>query len=96
VYTVYHVLAVWHTLDRPIEIKRKEHMTHLHLGQPDKSKVAGHMERGQCMKFNETHRLVKTEMYMDHLVNAAIQLQLTPTISTEMEVSCLTGPCNPY
>jgi hypothetical protein len=61
------------------EIRRKEHIRQLCFGQPSKSSVAGHfMETRHCMKLNETHRLVRTEGYMDHLVKETIELQLHP------------------
>jgi hypothetical protein len=63
--------------DRSVEIRRKEHMKHLRLGQPDKSTLAGRiMERGHCMKLNEAYRLVRREGYMHHLVKEAIEMQL--------------------
>jgi hypothetical protein len=64
---------------RSTEIRCKEHMRYLRLGQPDKSAVAGHiMEKGHCMKFNKAHRLVRIEWYMDRLVKQATEIQLHP------------------
>jgi hypothetical protein len=61
--------------NRGIEIRRKEHMRHPRLGQPDISAVAEYiLEMGHCMKFSETHRLVRTEGYMDYLVKEAIKI----------------------
>jgi hypothetical protein len=69
---------VGHT-NRTIEARRKEHMRHFRLGQPEKSAVAQHaIETGHMIEFNNTTRLVRTEGYMDRIVKEAIEIQIHP------------------
>jgi hypothetical protein len=64
---------------RTIEARRKEHMRHLKLGQPDKSAVAQHaMETGHRIEFNNTSRPARTKRNMDRIVKEAIKIQVNP------------------
>jgi predicted GIY-YIG superfamily endonuclease len=65
--------------NRTIETRRKEHMQHLRLGQPDKSAVAQQaLETGHKVKFNNTCRLARRKEYMDHIIKEAIEIKLHP------------------
>jgi hypothetical protein len=58
----------------------KEHKTHIHLGQPDKSAVAEHsIEAGHNIDFNNITILDKVTGYMDHIVKEAIEIPLHPS-----------------
>jgi hypothetical protein len=62
-----------------IEARRKEHMRHFRLGQPEKSVVAQHaIETGHIIEFNNTTRLARTKGYMDRIVKEAIEIQIHP------------------
>jgi hypothetical protein len=65
--------------NRTIKTRRKEHMRHLRLGQPDKSAVAQHaLETGHRVEFNKTCRLARTKGYMDRIIKEAIEIKLHP------------------
>jgi hypothetical protein len=65
--------------NRTIETRRKEHMRHLRLGQPDKSAIAQHaLETGHRVEFNNTCRLARTKGYMDRIIKDAIEIKLHP------------------
>jgi hypothetical protein len=62
-----------------METRRKEHMRHLRLGQPDKSAVAQHaLETGHRIEYNNTCRLARTKGYMDRIIKEAIEIKLHP------------------
>jgi hypothetical protein len=64
---------------KTIETRRKEHIRHLRLGQPDKSAVAHHaLETGHEIDFNNTCRLATTKGYMDRIIKEAIEIKLHP------------------
>ena len=82
--------------NRSIQIRFKEPIRHLCLGQPGKSAVAWSiMETGHCRRFNETHTLSRTTGYMHHLLKKRpFRHNYTQTNSTETEISCSTRPGN--
>jgi hypothetical protein len=81
--------------NRSIQIRFKQHIRHLCLGQPGKSAVAGSiMETGHCRRFTETHTLSRTTGYMHHLLKKRPFRYYTQTNSTETEISCSTRPGN--
>jgi hypothetical protein len=62
---------------RTIKTRRKEHIRHLRLGQPEKSAVAQHaLETGHKIEFNNTCRLARTKGYMDRIIKEAIEIKL--------------------
>jgi len=59
------------------KIRCQEHVRHLHHGQTEKSAVAEHLlNAGHEIRFEKTHRLNRTTVYMDWIVQEAIEIEL--------------------
>jgi hypothetical protein len=64
---------------RTIEARRKEHMRHVRLQQPEKSTVAEQsIDTAHRIDFNDTSKLCTPTRYMDRLVKDAIEIRLHP------------------
>jgi hypothetical protein len=64
---------------RTIEARDKEHMRHSHLGQPEKSAVAGHrFDSGHNIDFSSVYILNKATGFMDRIIKEAIEIRLHP------------------
>jgi hypothetical protein len=78
-HTVYSGKVYIGQTKRNTDIRCKEQMRHLPLGQPEKLAIAEHVpDIGNNMEFSNTRRLVTTNGYMDRLVTDATEIKLHP------------------
>jgi hypothetical protein len=58
-----------------IDARRKKHITHIHLKQPEKLAVAEHWtDKSHCIDFNSASILGTATRYMDCLVREATEI----------------------
>ena len=75
VYTVWMCEGVGQT-SRSLEIRCKEHTSHLFLGQPENSAVAECIRSTRECEINNIYRMAKVERCVGCLVKGVIEIQL--------------------
>jgi hypothetical protein len=78
---VLHSMWMWKSVCGPnwqtFKIRCQEHVRHLHHGQTEKSAVAEHLlNAGHEIQFEKTHRLNRANIFMDRIVQEAIEIEL--------------------
>jgi hypothetical protein len=67
------------------DIRLKEPQWNIRLQHPDKSAVAEHsIDQGHRIQFHDASILATKTRYMDRIVREAIEIELHPTMSTDV------------